>query len=145
MFGETYFTDDDEKQRRFPEIILEYDSPLEQFWELLKIDIERHISFGPKLLATISMQNVQQINFFSDDPSEQPETVKVFTSLVGKMQRMGEIKNMAEPFNIVKAVYNSAIGVDIRWTQLDGGFDFKKESFDLLCTILQPTRPIENY
>ncbi|MBQ3996070.1 MAG: hypothetical protein II639_05395, partial [Clostridia bacterium] len=109
------------------------------------IDIERHISFGPKLLATISMQNVQQINFFSDDPNEQPETVKVFTSLVGKMQRMGEIKNMAEPFNIVKAVYNSAIGVDIRWTQLDGGFDFKKESFDLLCTILQPARAIENY
>ena len=131
VFGETYFTDDDEKQRRFPEIMLEYDSPLEQFWELLKIDIERHISYGPKLLATISMQNVQQINFFSDDPNEQ--------------QRMGEIKNMAEPFHIVKAVYNSAIGVDIRWTQLDGGFDFKKESFELLCTILQPTRPIENY
>lgn len=52
---------------------------------------------------------------------------------------------MAEPFHIVKAVYNSAVGVDIRWTQMDGGFDFKKESFELLCTILQPTRPIENY
>ena len=44
VFGETYFTDDDEKQRRFPQIMLEYDSPLEQFWELLKIDIERHVS-----------------------------------------------------------------------------------------------------
>ena len=135
VFGETYFTDDDEKQRRFPQIMLEYDSPLEQFWELLKIDIERHVSYGPKLLATISMQNVQQINFFSDDPDQQPETVKVFTSLVGKMQRMGEIKNMADPFHIVKAVYNSAIGVDIRWTQLDGVETKKDTAHSVRCLL----------
>ena len=145
VFGETYFTDDDEKQRRFPQIMLEYDSPLEQFWELLKIDIERHISFGPKLLATISMQNVSQVNFFSENPELQPETVKIFISLVRKMQRMGEIRNMADPFLIVKAVYVTAVGLDIRWTQMDGNFDFKKESFDLLCTLFQPTREIENY
>lgn len=145
VFGETYFSDDDEKHRRFPQIMLEYDSPLEQFWELLKIDIERHIDFGPKLIATISMQNVSQIKFFSEDPNEQPESVKVFISLVGKMQRMGEIRNMADPFQIVKAVYISAVGLDIRWTQMNGDFDFKKESFDLLVTLLQPTREITNY
>lgn len=145
VFGETYFTDDDEKQLRFPQIMLEYDSPLEQFWELLKIDIERHISYGPKLLATISMQNVSQVHFFSEDPELQPETVKIFISLVRKMQRMGEIRNMADPFLIVKAVYICAVGLDIRWTQMDGNFDFKKESFDLLCTLFQPTREIENY
>ncbi|MBO7689973.1 MAG: TetR/AcrR family transcriptional regulator [Clostridia bacterium] len=145
VFGETYYSDDDEKQTRFPQIMLEYDSPLEQFWELLKIDIQRHIDFGPKLLATISMQNVSQIAFFSEDPELQPETVKVFTSLVGKMQRMGEIRNMADPFDIVKCVYLLAVGMDIRWTQMNGNFDFKKESFDAMCTLFQPTREITNY
>ncbi|MBO4383231.1 MAG: TetR/AcrR family transcriptional regulator [Clostridia bacterium] len=145
VFGETYFTDDEEKHRRLPEIMLEFDSPLEQFWELLKIDIERHIDFGPKLVATISMQNVSQIKFFSEDPNEQPESVKIFISLVRKMQRMGEIKNMSDPFLIVKGVYICAVGLDIRWTQTNGSFDFKKESFDLLCTLLQPNRDITNY
>lgn len=145
VFGETYYSDDDEKERRFPQIMLEYDSPLEQFWELLKIDIERHVSFGPKLLATISMQNVSQIKFFSEDPDQQPESVKVFTSLVGKMQRMGEIQNMAPAFDIVKAVYLLAVGLDIRWTQMDGNFDFKKESFEMMKTLLQPTKEISNY
>ena len=145
VFGETYYADDDEKASRFPQIMLEYDSPLEQFWELLKIDIERHLSFGPKLLATISMQNVSQIQFFTEDPEEQPESVKVFTSLVRKMQRMGEIQNMSNPFDIVKGVYLIAVGLDIRWTQMDGNFDFKKESFEMLKMLLQPTREISNY
>ena len=145
VFGETYFTDDEEKRTRLPHIMMEFDSPLEQFWELLKIDINRHIQFGPKIIGIISMKNVSAIPFFSDDPEEQPESVRIFISLVEKMQRMGEIKNMSNAALIVKSVYIQAVGLDIRWSQMEGDFDFKRESYDMLVTLLQPNIEITNY
>lgn len=145
VFGETYSTSEDQKMEVLPSILLKYDSPLEQFWELSKIDIERHMSFGPKLLATVSMQNVKQHSFCIESEEELPPSIQMSLALVQKMQQEGEIRNTASPFDLIRAMYSAAIGVDIRWTQKEGGFDFKREYFELMSAILQPVKKISNY
>lgn len=145
VFGETYSTSEEQKMVDLPNIMLTYDSPLEQFWELNKIDIARHESFGPKLLATITSQNVRQASFNIESEETLPPSIKMSLALIKKMQRMGEIKNMADPFDLLRAMYSAAIGIDIRWTMKDAAFDFKREYFNLMCAIIEPTIEISNY
>lgn len=145
VFGGTYTTSDDYKMAALPEIMLNFDSPLEQFWEFSKIDIERQISFGPKLLATISIQNVLHNSFNIESEEALSPAIKVSLSMIRKMQRTKEIANKADAYLILKTIYDCAIGIDIRWTKMDGAFDLKKEIFDQLMMILQPTVELHNY
>lgn len=145
VFGSTYATSDEEKMLALPEILLKYDSPLEQFWEFSKIDINRQMSFGPKLLAEISMQNVLNNSFCIESEESLSPAIKVSLSLIQKMQRSHEISNQSDPFILLRAMYDCAIGIDIRWTKMNGSFDFKKEIYDQMMTLLQPCIEISNY
>lgn len=145
VFGETYSTSEEQKMQMLPTIMLTYDSPLEQFWELNKIDIARHESFGPHLLGTITAQNVRSKSFTIESEDVLPPSIKMSLALIQKMQRMGEIKNMSDPFALLRSMYSAAIGIDIRWTQKEGAFDFKREYFNLMCAIIEPTIEISNY
>ena len=145
VFGETYSTSDDLKMERLPQILLEYTSPLEQFWEITKIDLDRQMSFGPKLLSTIAIQNVLHDSFVIEAEDTLSPAIKISLSLIKRMQEMGEIQNMAEPFLLLRALYDCAIGIDIRWTKMDGSFDFKREMYNHMKLILQPKIEIKNY
>ena len=145
VFGSTYATSDDDKMAALPEILLKFDSPLEQFWEFNKIDIARQTSFGPKLLATIAMQNVLNDYFCIEEEETLSPAIKVSLSLIQKMQKAKEIKNMADPFLLLRTMYDCAIGIDIRWTKTNGGFDLKREIYDQMMLVLQPSVEITNY
>lgn len=145
VFGETYSTSEAQKVALLPTIMLKYDSPLEQFWELNKIDIARHESYGPNLLATITSQNVKGNSFNIESEETLPLSIKMSLALIKKMQRMGEIKNMADPFALLRAMYSASIGIDLRWSNKNGAFDFKREYYNLMCAIIEPTIEISNY
>jgi len=145
VFGDTFANSDDEKMAALPEIMLNFDSPLEQFWEFTKIDLDRHKSFGPKLLATLSTQNVLNNSFNFESEDELSPATKVSLSMIKKMQRTGEIANKSDAFLIAKTIIDIVIGTDIRWTKMSGSFDFKKEAFDQIMLVLQPTVEVTNY
>ena len=65
--------------------------------------------------------------------------------LIQKMQKAKEIKNMADPFLLLRTMYDCAIGIDIRWTKTNGGFDLKREIYDQMMLVLQPSVEITNY
>lgn len=144
-FGGTFTTSDEEKMAALPEILLNFDSPLEQFWEFSKIDLMRQMSFGPKLLGTIAVQNVMHDSFNIEDETDLSSSIGVALSMIKKMQHCKEIKNMSDPFTLLRAIYSAVVGVDIRWSKTDGGFDFKKEMYDQTMAILQPEIEISNY
>lgn len=145
VFGYTYSVYDDDKVAALPEIMLTFDSPLEQFWAYSKIDIERHISYGPKLLATITFRNVLSQPFDIENEDSLSPSIKVFLSMIKKMQRTGEIANQSDAFLLLKAIYDCVIGIDLRWTKMAGAFDFKQEVYNHMVLILQPTVSISNY
>ncbi|MDO5520654.1 MAG: TetR/AcrR family transcriptional regulator [bacterium] len=144
-FGGTFTTSDEEKVAALPEILLNFDSPLEQFWELSKIDIKRQMSFGPKLLGTIAMQNVLQNTFYFETEGKLSASVNITLSMIKKMQRSKEIHNMTDPFILLRTIYSAVIGIDIRWTKMEGKFDFKQEVYLQTMAILQPVKEISNY
>lgn len=144
-FGRTFATSDEEKMAALPDILLNFDSPLEQFWEFSKIDIERQMSFGPKLLGTIAVQNVMHDAFFIEDEESLSPSVNIALSMIKKMQRCKEIRNESDPFVLLRAIYSAVVGVDIRWTKMNGTFDFKREIYLQTMAILQPVKKIANY
>ena len=52
---------------------------------------------------------------------------------------------MADPFLLLRTMYDCAIGIDIRWTKTNGGFDLKREIYDQMMLVLQPSVEITNY
>lgn len=145
VFGGTFATSDELKMAALPDILLKYDSPLEQFWEFSKIDIERQMSMGPKLLGTIAVQNVMHDIFVIEDEEQLPVSIQTALSMIKKMQRCKEIRNTSDAFVILRTIYSAAVGIDIRWTKTDGGFDFKREMYLQSMAVLQPEREITNY
>ncbi len=145
VFGNTYSTSDEAKMAALSNILLEYDSPLEQFWEFIKIDINRQIELGDKVLATMAIQNLLHNSFNIESEDSLRPSIKIFLSMIQKMQRMDQIGNMADPFLLLRTMYGVAVGTDIRWTKTGGSFDLKKELFDEFMAILQPKVEIRNY
>lgn len=145
VFGESFASSDEEKMTALPEIFLTFDSPLEQLWEFIKIDINRQMSLGPKLIGYFSVMNVQYDSFYIEDEEHLSPSLSIALAMIKKMQRLNEIKNSSDAFLILRIICGCFIGIDLRWTKTNGGFDFKKEVYDQMMAVLIPTGEIKNY
>lgn len=145
VFGESFASSDEEKMNALPSIFLNFDSPLEQLWEFIKIDINRQLSLGPNLIGYFSVMNVQHDSFYIEDEENLTPSLTIALAMVKKMQRCHEIKNMSDPFLLVKTICGCIVGIDLRFAKTKGSFDFKKEVYDQIMAIFQPVNEITNY
>lgn len=135
--GGTYAFTEAKKANRLPEILLTYDDPLDQIWELAKMDVERHISLGPNVLAQITTLNVNEDALQVD--GDLPPTFKAYVALIQKMQQNGEIQNLTDPFLLFRILASTMFGMDLRWSHNPDAFDYKKEFYDCVMAVLLPT------
>jgi len=145
VFGGSFTSSDEEKMTALPNIFLSFDSPLEQLWEFIKIDINRQMALGPKLIGTFAVMNVQHDSFYIEDEEHLSPSLTIALAMVKKMQRLNEIQNKSDAFLLLRAICGCIVGIDLRWAKTDGGFDFKKEVYDQIMGILLPTAKIGNY
>lgn len=145
VFGESFSSSDSEKMNALPNIFLTYDSPLEQLWEFVKIDIRRQMSLGPKLIGTFAVMNVKHNSFYFEDEENLSPSLSITLAMIKKMQRLNEIKNPSDPFLLLRIACECFIGIDLRWSKTNGGFDFKKEVYDQLMGLFIPVKEISNY
>lgn len=141
--GRTYSYHEQRKARKLPEILLRYDDPMDQFWELAKMDIERHMQIGPRILGRVTMLNVNEDTLQVD--GKLPTSFKAYVSLIGKMQQEKEIQNMTDPFLLFKILVSAVFGIDIRWSHSPDSFDYKRECYDTCRGLLLPVKAPSNY
>lgn len=145
VFGDSFSSSDDEKMAALPDIFLNFDSPMEQLWEFMKIDINRQINLGPKLIGTFAVMNVQHDSFYIEDEEHLSSSLTIALAMLKKMQRLGEIENNTDAFVLLKIICGCFIAIDLRWAKMNGSFDFKKEVYDQTMAVLRPVKEIENY
>lgn len=145
VFGGTFASSEEEKLKTLPEILLSFDSPLEQFWEFLKIDINRQMALGPNMLGHFAVMNVQHDSFCIETEEDLSRSLTIALALLKKMQHVKEIKNTADPFLLLQIICGSFISIDLRWTKTNGAFDFKQMIYQHVMAILMPVTEISNY
>lgn len=145
VFGDSFASSDEEKMSALPSIFLNFDSPLEQLWEFIKIDINRQMALGPNLISHFAVMNIMHDSFNIEEEEKLTPSLAIALAMVKKMQRCSEIKNMSDPFLLVKTICGSIVGIDLRWAKTKGAFDFKKEVYDQVMAIFQPVNEIKNY
>lgn len=141
--GKTYDYHETRKIQQLPEILLKYDDPLDQFWELAKLDIERHISFGPNVLGEITLHNVNENSLQVE--GDLPPTFKAYITLIKKMQDADEIGNKSDPYILFRILISTVFGIDIRWSHNPDAFDYKEECYNLCKGLLLPKKKPSNY
>lgn len=113
------------------------ESPYEQYCEILKVAINHFEDSGKDLMRKILV--AQLTSSFDQEPADDKKhIIGIMVGLISKAQKKGEIKNQAEPMELLQASFCLMIGVSQIWTtHTHHEFGLDENYFKLLAVLMQ--------
>lgn len=105
--------------------ILMAENNVEQYWKMLEPILDFIVDNGTeitkRILFTLTNQNLQAF----DSAKLNRYLPEVETTIIGRAQVSGEIRNTSDPFLLIAVAQAQLLGVISLWCTANGNFDFK--------------------
>ena len=107
--------------------ILMEETSIEQYWKLTEPMLDFIVDNGPEITKNMLYALVNQ-HILAFDPSEfQLPNSDVVTTILGRAQSSGEIRNSSDPVLLATSVRTNVLGIILFWCTKKGEFDLKNE------------------
>lgn len=121
--------------------MLKSTSYLDQLIQILEIQLKQMEEYGPIIISEVLKRNIDsKVHALTPNSIELHD---VYKNLIQKGQEVGEIKNMADPEELVEALVYSAVGISTIWCSEDGKFDLLEKNRQMIKLIFNFDNPLQ--